>query len=69
MHSLFWKIFLAMWLSIVGFSAAIGWLNDTLARKQWAKRARALGLEVDASGQTPVAQRSEMPTIRPTDDD
>jgi two-component system sensor histidine kinase CpxA len=38
MHSLFWKIFLAMWLSIVGFSAAIGWLNDTLARKQWAEQ-------------------------------
>jgi CBS domain containing-hemolysin-like protein len=42
---------------------------QVLARKQWAKRARALGLEVDASGQTPVAQRSEMPTTRPTDDD
>lgn len=26
-----------MWLSIVGFSAAIGWLNDTLAREQWAE--------------------------------
>jgi two-component system sensor histidine kinase CpxA len=38
MHSLFWKIFLTMWLSIVGFSAAIGWLNDTLARKQWAEQ-------------------------------
>jgi two-component system sensor histidine kinase CpxA len=38
MHSLFWKIFLAMWLSIVGFSAAIGWLNDSLARKQWAEQ-------------------------------
>ena len=38
MHSLFWKIFLAMWLSIVGFSAAIGMLNDTLARKQWAEQ-------------------------------
>ena len=38
MHSLFWKIFLAMWLSIVGFSAAIGLLNDTLARKQWAEQ-------------------------------
>jgi len=37
MHSLFWKIFLTMWLSIVGFSAAIGLLNDTLARKQWAE--------------------------------
>ena len=42
---------------------------QVLARQQWAKRARALGLEVDASGQTPVAQRSEMPTTRPTDDD
>ena len=38
MHSLFWKLFLTMWLSIVGFSAAIGWLNDTLARKQWAEQ-------------------------------
>lgn len=26
-----------MWLSIVGFSAAIGWLNDKLAREQWAE--------------------------------
>jgi two-component system sensor histidine kinase CpxA len=38
MHSLFWKLFLTMWLSIVGFSAAIGWLNDTLAREQWAEQ-------------------------------
>ena len=38
MHSLFWKIFLTMWLSIVGFSAAIGMLNDSLARKQWAEQ-------------------------------
>lgn len=37
MHSLFWKLFLTMWLSIVGFSAAIGWLNDKLAREQWAE--------------------------------
>ncbi|NNK37426.1 MAG: HAMP domain-containing protein [Xanthomonadales bacterium] len=37
MHSLFWKIFLTLWLSIVGFSAAIGWLNDKLARQQWAE--------------------------------
>jgi two-component system sensor histidine kinase CpxA len=36
-HSLFWKLFLAMWLSIVGFSAALGWLNDKLAREQWAE--------------------------------
>jgi two-component system sensor histidine kinase CpxA len=35
--SLFWKIFLTMWLSVVGFSAAIGWLNDKLAREQWAE--------------------------------
>jgi len=27
-----------MWLSIVGFSAAIGWLNDKLAREQWAEQ-------------------------------
>ena len=26
-----------MWLSIVGFSATIGWLNDKLAREQWAE--------------------------------
>lgn len=37
MHSLFWKIFLTLWLSIVGFSAAIGWVNDKLARQQWAE--------------------------------
>jgi len=37
-HSLFWKIFLTLWLSIVGFSAAIGWLNDKLAREQWAEQ-------------------------------
>jgi two-component system sensor histidine kinase CpxA len=36
-HSLFWKLFLTMWLSIVGFSATIGWLNDKLAREQWAE--------------------------------
>ena len=37
MMSLFWKLFLTMWLSIVGFSATIGWLNDKLAREQWAE--------------------------------
>lgn len=37
MHSLFWKLFLTMWLSVVGFSAALGWLNDKLAREQWAE--------------------------------
>ena len=37
MLSLFWKLFLTMWLSIVGFSAAIGLLNDKLAREQWAE--------------------------------
>jgi two-component system sensor histidine kinase CpxA len=36
-HSLFWKLFLTMWLSVVGFSAALGWLNDKLAREQWAE--------------------------------
>ena len=41
---------------------------QVLARQQWAKRARALGLEVDANGQTPVAPRSEMPTRPPGDD-
>lgn len=37
MSRLFWKLFLTMWLSIVGFSAAIGLLNDKLAREQWAE--------------------------------
>ncbi|MGH8034627.1 MAG: HAMP domain-containing protein, partial [Lysobacterales bacterium] len=37
MGSLFWKLFLTLWLSIVGFSATIGWLNDKLAREQWAE--------------------------------
>jgi len=37
-HSLFWKIFLTLWLSIVGFSAAMGWVNDKLAREQWAEQ-------------------------------
>lgn len=37
MSKLFWKIFLTMWLSIVGFSAAIGLINDKLARNQWAE--------------------------------
>ena len=41
---------------------------QTLARQQWAKRARALGLEVDANGQTSASQRSEIST-RPPDDD
>jgi two-component system sensor histidine kinase CpxA len=35
--SLFWRLFLTLWLSIVGFSATIGWLNDKLAREQWAE--------------------------------
>ena len=26
-----------MWLSVIGFSAALGWLNDKLAREQWAE--------------------------------
>lgn len=37
MSRLFWKLFLTMWLSIVGFSAAIGLINDQLARGQWAE--------------------------------
>ena len=37
MSSLFWRLFLTMWLGIVGFSATIGWLNDKLAREQWAE--------------------------------
>ena len=41
---------------------------QVLARQQWAKRARALGLEVDANGRTPAAPRSEIST-RPPDGD
>ena len=32
---------------------------QALARQQWTKRARALGLEVNANGQIPATQRSE----------
>jgi len=35
--SLFWKLFLTLWLSIVGFSASLALLNDRLAREQWAE--------------------------------
>ena len=41
---------------------------QVLARQQWAKRARALGLKVTVNGRIPVAQCSEMST-RPADDD
>ncbi|MGD8208553.1 MAG: hemolysin family protein [Desulfobacterales bacterium] len=41
---------------------------QALARKQWAKRAKALGLEVDDSGRSTAAVQSEMPT-RPPDGD
>lgn len=37
MTTLFWKLFLTLWLSIVGFTAAIAFLNDKLAREQWAE--------------------------------
>ena len=37
MSSLFWKLFLTLWLSIVGFSASLALLNDKLAREQWAE--------------------------------
>jgi two-component system sensor histidine kinase CpxA len=37
MSRLFWKIFLTMWLSIVAFSAAVGLINDMIARGQWAE--------------------------------
>lgn len=37
MSRLFWKIFLTMWLSIVAFSAAVGLINDVIARGQWAE--------------------------------
>jgi hypothetical protein len=39
---------------------------QVLARQQWAKRARALGLAVDANGRTPATQHPEMST-RPPD--
>jgi CBS domain containing-hemolysin-like protein len=32
---------------------------QALARQQWTKRARALGLEVNANGQIPATKRSE----------
>jgi CBS domain containing-hemolysin-like protein len=41
---------------------------QTLARQQWAKRARALGLEVDANGQTPTTQLPEVSTHPPDAD-
>ena len=41
---------------------------QTLARQQWAKRARALGLEVDANGQTSASQRPEKSTHPPDGD-
>ncbi len=37
MSRLFWKIFLTMWLSIVAFTAAVGLINDMIARGQWAE--------------------------------
>ncbi len=37
MTRLFWKIFLTLWLSIVGFSTVVGLVNDRLAREQWAE--------------------------------
>lgn len=55
MHSLFWKLFLTMWLSIVGFSAAIGWLNDKLAREQWAEQPA----DSFARGLARISQRAE----------
>jgi CBS domain containing-hemolysin-like protein len=41
---------------------------QVLARKQWAKRARALGLEVNADGQTPTTQLPEVSTHPPDAD-
>lgn len=55
MHSLFWKIFLTLWLSIVGFSAAIGWMNDKLAREQWAEEPA----NTFARGMVRITQRSK----------
>lgn len=56
MLSLFWKLFLTMWLSIVGFSAAIGWLNDKLAREQWAEEPA----NTFARGMFRISQRAMM---------
>lgn len=55
MLSLFWKLFLTMWLSIVGFSAAIGWLNDKLAREQWAEEPA----NTFARGMVRITQRAQ----------
>jgi len=41
---------------------------QTLARQQWAKRARALGLEVNTNGQTPTTQLPEVSTHPPDAD-
>jgi len=41
---------------------------QVLARQQWAKRARALGLEVEPNGQTSAAQRPEVSTHPPEGD-
>jgi two-component system sensor histidine kinase CpxA len=53
MLSLFWKLFLTLWLSIIGFSATIGWLNDKLAREQWAEEPA----DTFARGMYRIAQR------------
>jgi two-component system sensor histidine kinase CpxA len=55
MLSLFWKLFLTMWLSIVGFSAAIGWMNDKLAREQWAEEPA----NTFARGMVRISQRAQ----------
>jgi len=55
MLSLLWKLFLTMWLSIVGFSAAIGWLNDKLAREQWAEEPA----NTFARGMIRISQRAQ----------
>jgi two-component system sensor histidine kinase CpxA len=59
MLSLFWKLFLTMWLSIVGFSAAIGWMNDKLAREQWAEEPA----NTFARGMVRISQRAQQALI------
>ena len=34
MPRLFWKLFLALWLSIMAFAAVMSWVNSSLVRYQ-----------------------------------
>ncbi|HKJ17475.1 MAG TPA: ATP-binding protein [Xanthomonadales bacterium] len=54
MSRLFWKIFLTMWISIVFFSAAVGLINDMIARGQWAEDPAS----TFSSGMERISQRS-----------